>query len=103
VTENGIRPDREHGRHPPALPEEESVAHGVHPLMHAMQPTALEPVLDGPRPETERQELTPRDDTVLLLGESRDRGVPLLSTWFSPYDGVNDGLTGHCASVAPRV
>jgi hypothetical protein len=46
--------------------------------MHSMQPPALEPVLDGPRPETERQELAPRDDTVLALGERRDRRVQLV-------------------------
>ncbi len=47
--------------------------------MHSMQPPALKPVLDGPRPETERQELAAGDDTVLALGESRDRGVQLVS------------------------
>jgi hypothetical protein len=47
--------------------------------MHSMQPPALKPVLDGPRPDTERQELAARDDTVLALGESRDRRVQLVS------------------------
>jgi hypothetical protein len=44
-----------------------------------MQPTAIKPVPDRPRPETERQELTSRDNSVLVLGESRDRGVPRVS------------------------
>jgi hypothetical protein len=71
--------------------------------MHAMQPAAFDPVPDRPRPETERQELAPRDNALLHLGESRDRGVPRVSPGFWPYDGLNDGLTGHRAIVAPGV
>jgi hypothetical protein len=55
------------------------VAYGVSALVHAMQPTGLEPVPDRPRPETERQELTPGDNAMLLLGKSRYRGVPRVS------------------------
>ena len=47
--------------------------------MHSMQPPALKPVLNCPRPKIERQELAARDDTVLALGESRDRRVQLVS------------------------
>jgi hypothetical protein len=59
-------------------------------------------VLDGPRPETERQELAPRDYTVLVLRDSRDRRVQLVSPWLSPYDGGNDGLTGHLTDRGAR-
>lgn len=58
--------------------------------VHGMQPTALQPVLDRPRPDSQFEELRPRHDAVLLGGESSDAQIPLAartSGHFSPDSG----------------
>ena len=57
----------------------------VDATVHAVKPTAPEPVLDRSRAEPERQQLLPRHDAVLTLGQSRERPVGFKTGKFPLY------------------
>jgi hypothetical protein len=71
--------------------------------MYWMQPAALQPVPDRASPDPDRRELPSGDDPVLPRRKCRDLGVDVVRRTFGPYDGLNRQVTGHRASVAPRV
>src|SRR5437899_8410925 len=67
-----------------------------------MQPAGIDPPLDRPRADVERQQLHAADDAVLPCREGRDRGVGSASGTYCADSAENARLEGdHPAIVVP--
>jgi hypothetical protein len=78
------------------------VADGIDPSMQAVQPPALEPVIDGVRCDAQGCELRAGDHSVLARRKQGDFTIDRASSKFSSSDGVNFGLGAHGAMVARK-
>jgi len=78
------------------------VADGIDPSMLAVQPPALEPVIDGLTCDAERCELRAGDHSVLARRKQGDFTIDRASSKFSSSDGVNFDLVGHRPMVARK-
>ncbi len=72
VAEHRSLPVREHGGHPPPLPRQPTVPHGVDAAVDTAEPTYPKPVLDGAPPEPEFMQLRPCDYAVLMRRQLAD-------------------------------
>jgi hypothetical protein len=73
--QHGVLPGCQNGGHPPAVRAEHPVAHGVHPVVDAMKPSALEAVFDGAPADAHGPELPVRHAAVLPLGQLGDQSI----------------------------
>src|SRR4051812_9381760 len=72
MAKEGVRTARKDGSHAAPGRPEPGMSHRVYAPEHQMQPAAPDLVVDRPRTEPERQELTPRNDSVLPGGQIGD-------------------------------
>ncbi len=76
------------------------MADRVHPAMHDMQATSLEPPAHGAARDAEAFQLGPADEAVLTLGEGGDVAVPGSSSNFGTHTVLNLELDRH-GSILP--
>jgi hypothetical protein len=77
VAQDRVVSTGKHGRHPVAAPGQDTVADCVNAGVDPVQPPRGEPVLDGPRTHSERDQLATSQDSVLPSRELCDE----LLTW----------------------
>jgi len=75
MTQDRVRPESEHGRHPSALDRDRPMPIRVDTQMHAMQRSVTHPGLDHLLGHSEPKYLPTRDHTVLASGEPRHHAV----------------------------
>jgi hypothetical protein len=76
------------------------VAHGVHPSVKRVEPSGVDPPLDRSRPETRREQLSPRDHPVLPPSKSGDHRVRAKVADFAPHTGVKFSTLAHAPDSA---
>ena len=72
VTDNSTLPVGENGSHPPAMWGESTMSNCIHPAINPVQVSPLHPRCDRVPSQARGNELSERDDTVLLFGDTDD-------------------------------
>ena len=75
MAQDRTRSRREYCGHPTSFHRKHPVTDGVDPAMGNMQSTQRDPVFDCTPANARVEQLTPRDDALLLLGEPDDELV----------------------------
>jgi hypothetical protein len=102
MAEHRAPPGRKHRCHPTALRGQRTVADGVDtPVDHAQAP-GVTPVIDRPVSQPGREELPPRDDSMLPLDQLGDQPLSALTT-FGMYFMPNFMVGGHTGRMAAEV
>ena len=71
------------------------MAHGIDPSLHRMKATANNASVNHPFAHPHRQQLPPRNEPALTLGQLRDPAVPRLRCRFPTCEVVNCGFARH--------
>jgi hypothetical protein len=91
--------DRQHRRHPDAVPRESRMTDRVHAAVDSVQATGPDAVVHRVRSQANVAHLPPRDDAVLRAGKLGD--VRVTARWtFAAYVAAFVGRVGHAASLA---
>jgi hypothetical protein len=75
MTQHGVRSERQNGSDEVAAEREPRMTGRIDASLHAMEPPSRDPMIDRPPAEPHSQELPPRNDPVLPLGDLGDHMV----------------------------
>ena len=102
MTQNGLGPHGEDGRHPAPFAGNDAMTDGIDAAVQAVQPTLLDSMLDSAPANAHSVELRAGDDAMLTLRERRDPSVNARLSLTVHYR-VNRNLVGHRRMVARKV
>jgi hypothetical protein len=65
----------------------------IDPAVHQMQPPSSNALIDCSTPNSNREQLSPRHNPMLAVGQRRDRPIRPAKSALTPYGGVNADFT----------
>jgi hypothetical protein len=95
MAEHGVRARCEYGRDPMPFPRQASMAYCEDAVVQRMKPSEHKPVVDFMAGDAGIEELPPRSDPMLAIGERRDHPIDATRLGFARHIRANPRSVGH--------